>query len=59
MLTMENLLKNLPSKGDVCLMYIDGELSFVSSVTIGCCACGGRLLTTAFTLALISVIALL
>jgi len=27
MLTMENLLKNLPSKGDVCLMYIDGEWS--------------------------------
>ena len=25
MLTMENLLKNLKSKGDVCLMYVDGE----------------------------------
>jgi betaine-aldehyde dehydrogenase len=27
MLTMENLLKNLKTKGDVCLMYIDGEWS--------------------------------
>jgi betaine-aldehyde dehydrogenase len=25
MLTMENLLKNLKTKGDVCLMYVDGE----------------------------------
>src|SRR5271166_3401089 len=25
MLTMDNLLKNLKTKGDVCLMYVDGE----------------------------------